>query len=574
MDKRYLSSVAGIIALLLISTVVVYAFYRVNRNRLTALLIEEKSGKLEVIANNLNRFYQPLARNIEFLAAHDGVRKFFSDRSDADSLTADLILIASAVQGYDQIRLLDVTGQEILRVNRDGDEAHEVPEDKLQDKSNRDYLRAARELAPADVFISRIDLNQENGVVEKPYKEVIRCAKQLFDENQQPVGIIVTNYLGTQFLPKQAGSISIPHLVLLAEDGSVIQGPDTYPKYANLLGDATGGRFGDYFPKAWSSINGSATVLKSRTAEGIFISTVVPAESKRHIAPEKMYLVKCIPAEFLNTSDYNPLQSTLIIPLVCCWLFIGLLGLALIKRQHQQQIAEQMSRQAELLRRSNQELEEFAYVASHDLQEPLRKIHMFGEMLQSDCAEQLSPDGVRYVDVMVDASDRMRTLINDLLTYSRIGSQEASVGPVESQQAFQTALDNLAATIERAGATVKCENPLPVVIADQQQLVRVFQNLIGNAIKYCEQQPVVMVSHKREANHWHFLIADNGIGIDPEYADAVFQVFKRLHKRSKYKGTGIGLAICKRIVERYSGQIWLEPADPQGTVFHFTLPAG
>jgi light-regulated signal transduction histidine kinase (bacteriophytochrome) len=219
-------------------------------------------------------------------------------------------------------------------------------------------------------------------------------------------------------------------------------------------------------------------------------------------------------------------------------------------------------------------LEQFAYVASHDLQEPLRGVAGMAELLQQRYQDQLDSRADEYIGHMVEGTHRMQTLINDLLSYSRIGRRGEPIQATEAEAALQASLENLNLAIQEYGASITNED-LPTVQADPTQLIQLFQNLIGNALKFrAERPPQIHVGVTDAGDFWQFSVQDNGIGIEPQYFERVFQVFQRLHTRREYKGTGIGLAICKKIVERHGGRIWVESEVGQGTTFYFTLPKG
>jgi len=225
------------------------------------------------------------------------------------------------------------------------------------------------------------------------------------------------------------------------------------------------------------------------------------------------------------------------------------------------------------LERSNQELEQFAYVASHDLQEPLRMVASYCQLLERRYSSALDDEAREFIGYAVDGATRMQALINDLLTYSRVGRQDSPLAPTETRRIVDFALANLSQAIEETGAEVVVGR-LPSVMADASQLTRLFQNLIGNAIKFRgDRTPEIHVDSSPDGEAARFSIRDNGIGIDPKHADRVFAIFQRLHSRQEYPGTGIGLAVCKRIVERHGGRIWLESEPGAGTTFLFTLPA-
>ena len=238
------------------------------------------------------------------------------------------------------------------------------------------------------------------------------------------------------------------------------------------------------------------------------------------------------------------------------------------------QTEEELQRMMEELKHSNAELEQFAYVASHDLQEPLRGIAGLAQLLQHRYQGQLDTRADEYIDHIVDGTQRMQTLINDLLAYSRIGRRGETIQTADANTVLRAALENLSTAIHEYGATVTHES-LPLVLADSTQLIQLFQNLIGNAIKFrSESSPQIHIGVSDAGAFWQFSVADNGIGIEPEYFERIFQVFQRLHTRREYKGTGIGLAICKKIIERHGGQIWVESEFGQGSTFYFTLQKG
>jgi signal transduction histidine kinase len=234
-----------------------------------------------------------------------------------------------------------------------------------------------------------------------------------------------------------------------------------------------------------------------------------------------------------------------------------------------------LSDQAVELRRSNAELEQFAYVASHDLQEPLRKVASFTQMLEQRYGHQLDDRAKQYVIFAVDGAKRMQMLINDLLDLSRVGRVGGEKAPTDVRQVVGTAVGNLSAQIEDTDATVTYDE-LPTVFGNRVLLTQLFQNLIGNALKFrSDNPPTVHISAREQGDMWEFACADNGIGVDTKYSDRIFLIFQRLHPRDVYPGTGIGLALCRKIVEYHGGKIWLDDPVPgrSGTTFRWTLPA-
>ncbi len=233
----------------------------------------------------------------------------------------------------------------------------------------------------------------------------------------------------------------------------------------------------------------------------------------------------------------------------------------------------QLQARSEDLERSNRDLEQFAYIASHDLKEPLRMVSSYVQLLEHRYASQLNDDAREFIGFAVDGAKRMKRLIDGLLEFSRVGTRGQELAPISADEVLAEALSNLDLLIQEKGANVT-KKDLPNVLADRVQLSQLFQNLVGNALKFCENVPTIHISAERceeDASTWIFSIRDNGIGIDPNHADKIFQIYQRLHSRETYEGTGIGLAVCRKIVERHGGKIWVESEVGEGATFRFTV---
>jgi signal transduction histidine kinase/DNA-binding response OmpR family regulator len=242
-------------------------------------------------------------------------------------------------------------------------------------------------------------------------------------------------------------------------------------------------------------------------------------------------------------------------------------------QRHADELEQRVNERTAELQRSNAELEQFAYVASHDLQEPLRKVVGYTQLLGKRYRGQLDASADEFIAYAVDAASRMQLLIQDLLTYSRVGRLQKDLAPVDCETVLTQILRSLQPLIEESNALVT-HDPLPTLTADAGQFAQLFQNLIVNAIKFhAEQAPQVHITARRDDHEWVFSVRDNGIGIEPQYAERIFRMFQRLHSREAYPGTGIGLAICQKIVQRHGGHIWVESQPGQGATFAFTIPA-
>ncbi len=254
---------------------------------------------------------------------------------------------------------------------------------------------------------------------------------------------------------------------------------------------------------------------------------------------------------------------------------ISVLRTSIKARRRQYQIRDHLAekeRREEMLSRTNKELEQFAYVSSHDLKEPLRKISMYAQLLHTKAALREDPTLRPWLENIASGADRMNHLIEDLLAYTRIDRHDKEFGRVDMNEAIRSVLSDLETTMRESHAQVSIKS-LPIVRGNGSQIRQVLQNLVANAIKFhANSPPQVNVTSAEEAGFARLTVSDNGIGIDPRFTKQIFQVFSRLHNASQYPGTGIGLAICKKIVERHGGRIWVDSTEGNGSAFHFTLP--
>jgi light-regulated signal transduction histidine kinase (bacteriophytochrome) len=238
----------------------------------------------------------------------------------------------------------------------------------------------------------------------------------------------------------------------------------------------------------------------------------------------------------------------------------------------QLEIEDALRERTRSLEASNEDLAQFAYAASHDLQEPLRMITSYLQLIAQRYEDQLDDEAMEFIGYAVDGAKRMRQLIVDLLAYSRIGQQDQGVGQVDLEKILQQVLFNLEVQIQEANINIT-HDPLPTITAEKTQMLQLLQNLISNAIKFRQKEsPKVHISAKQDPSYWVIQVADNGIGIEPALTKKIFAIFQRLHTREEYPGTGIGLAVCKKIVQKHKGEIWVDSEPGVGSTFSFSIP--
>ncbi|MCL4473712.1 MAG: ATP-binding protein [Actinobacteria bacterium] len=316
---------------------------------------------------------------------------------------------------------------------------------------------------------------------------------------------------------------------------------------------------------------------------GYFVGNGVRAQILRTVLPLvagfialEGWLDAVVPDRFDTNRVYVSVITAIVFLGIALYIFTKVaqkIGGAVDRADRERDLAEARQQAAlEELERSNAELQQFAYVASHDLQEPLRVITSYVQLISRRYAELVDDEGREFIDFIVSGTKRMHDLINDLLAYSRAGGRSKPAVALDSNDALNQALANLEVSIKEKGAVIN-RGMLPEVVGDENQLAQLFQNLIGNAIKYSgDKEPRIDIGADGSDDFWRFSVSDDGIGFDPKYAEKIFVIFQKLHGHERYAGTGIGLAISKRIVEKHGGRIWVESEPGKGSTFYFTIP--
>jgi signal transduction histidine kinase len=608
-----------------------FFLYRGNVSILMERQQQALTASVDIAASRISTRFDSAERDAVFMGETPAVADLVAAiaRGGVDTAAGSPLAIAldrvavlfgallEARPGYFDALFLDATGREIVRVNRasSGALSRAAPAD-LQDKSARPYFIDASKMAAGSVLVSDIELNQEHGRIEIPYRPTSHVATPLYDGGRL-VGVMVLNLelkslfdLVDQTLGRESQNF------VTNQAGDYLLNPLAEKNFGFDL--ATRYRLQDDYPELATLLTGSAAavagVVTRPAGDYLAVGKRVsfdPVSTDRFVTVAAVLSNDALLARTHNLRNLTLLVASLMI--VIGTVFAVLLsrlivrplraltatataitegrrdvrfGNVLERRDEAGELSralalmmkeigereERLTLQANELTRSNQELAQFAYVASHDLQEPLRMVGSYLELLSRRYEGKLDDEAQEFIGFAVDGATRMKRLINDLLGYSRAGNAPLKLETMEARNLVDTVLAQLALHVSETGAGIEV-GPLPKIRVDPIQFSRVFQNLIENALKYrSDRKPVIAIQATRADGAVRFSVADNGIGIDPMFKDKIFEIFKRLHGRDRYSGTGIGLAVSKLVVERHGGRIWVEPVAGGGSVFYFTIP--
>jgi signal transduction histidine kinase len=596
----------------------------------TEKLFSERIGqemRVEVVtgADTITVYLAGAGRDVLSLARF--VQRRMARGMNAEELqviTEEFVSTIAAEGAYFQVRFLNAEGMEVIRVNNQGGQPVVVPPQGLQYKGDSDYFREAMKLPVGEVYLSAVDFNIEHGRVEEPRRLVTRLATPVADHAGRVLGLVVVNVFAEKIFGFLEKLRSVPeirtllldekrHFLELRRDGEQsrlhtgsVKELEKPVGQALVMGDAAGARIvaaGDYllavapvspgggrnwqlakiYPRSmlladltrlhWTFVFLAAPSVLLAAAAALFVARSFSEPIRRLSRFSEDIARGDYDQRLLLSSDDELGKLVDSLNSMAASLAESRDRLLAVNRSLQAEVARQSRTRAEL-QRSNQELEQFAYVASHDLQEPLRMVTSFVQLLARRYQGQLDEKAAEYIAFAVDGVARMQLLIDGLLTYSRV-ARGAEFGRIEMNEVFAEAVANLSISIDEHQASVT-QDDLPAVSGDRTQLLQLLQNLIINALKYRrpEESPRVHVSAFRDEDRWAFAVRDNGIGIEQQYFEKIFLIFQRLHTREEHAGTGIGLALCKRIVERHGGRIWVESVPGSGSNFFFTLSDG
>ncbi|NOG46241.1 MAG: GHKL domain-containing protein [Calditrichaeota bacterium] len=524
---------------------------------------------------------------------------------------------------YDQIRFIQNSGREIIRIDFKNGRSEVVDDNSLQNKKSRYYFKAVSGLQKNQIFVSQLDLKIENGKVERPYKPMVRLGMPVFGDENQRIGMVVVNYLANRFLTvlTETSQINPGEIMLLNGKSYWLKSKNPDDEWGFMFEDKKNRTFANKFPNEWKEIS-EKQEDQFETDNGLFtFYTINPFFLKNEkqlvqiMNPGDKYwkILSHVPMNYIRSEKISLLYSFL--PVFFLLVFLLILGTLIItnisiqkskkdweletaNQQLENKVSERTKQLSEInkdlakeivkhkktekklqkktneLERSNKELEEFAYIASHDLQEPLRKISSFSKLLEKRSIESLDEEGQKYLEFITSSVARMRTLISELLKYSKVSSSKINFDSVDLNDVIKAVLDDLGMVIKESNTQINFNN-LPEIKADKTQMIQLMGNLVSNAIKYYEPGrnggPKISINAKEEPNQWLVSVQDNGIGIDQSHYEKIFVIFQRLHGRNDFSGTGIGLGVCKKIVERHGGKIWVDSEKDKGSTFYFTI---
>lgn len=532
---------------------------------------------------------KPVLSDLMFLSEQLEIEADYKDKPK--NLSRNFLIFSKRKALYELICFLDEMGMEVIKVNFNDGMPYVVPEDQLQFKGNQYYFKETIELERGEIYVSPFDLSVEREGIVNPPKPIIRFGTPAFDTQGRKRGTVVLNYLGKElfrdFNRMHVGSES--HTMLLNSDGFWLKGLKSEDEWGFMYEDRKNRTFGDTFPEAWQRISNNESG-QFYNEDGLFtFTTVCPLveawessigtvkvfePSSFATSPKaKAYYWKVVTHVSPDVLKARTLKLFGEFSLVFAVLgvILGVVSWCMARSRVNHKLAEE--RKAQFLKElesANQELKDFAYIVSHDLKAPLRAINSLGNWISSDYADKFDEDGKEQMVLLLGRVKRMHNLIDGILQYSRVGRIREKMVNVDLNKLVAEVIDAIAPP---ENIEIKVENKLPSIICEKTRIEQVFQNLLNNAVKFMNKpKGEIKINCVENDSYWKFSVADNGPGIEEKYFEKIFLIFQTLSPRDEVESTGIGLTVVKKIIEQYSGKVWVESKVGHGSAFFFTLP--
>ena len=602
--KKFLEIFIPIFVMLFLFIAGIACFiYSNQKKRVINSIVEYQSDFLLQRSELIRATLAPTIADLSSLSRLHSVIGYLNEPSDKPQLIEDMQLFARHNWNYRQIRFIDAGGIEQIRINWEDSGLVVVPDSLLQNKSSRPFFNETMKLAPGEIYISSIDLNIEHGQVETPYQRVIRYATPVYNKRDSLTGMIVINQYLNNFFHRLESNDSnrVSSFTLLNSDGYWLMGPKKYTSFGFMYKEHKTEKFGNFFPDVWKKITaedhgyfndkrGICVFRHLSLTSDMAAIAQPPWGNIREDKSNDWLLVVFQKKE--DIPQLTNIRKIFLLSILATVLFLFLISdmITRLRLKEKRYIEElnslnqtlerkigqrtlELSLKNEQLKVVNDELEAFSYSVSHDLRAPLRHISGFVDLLVKKNQHELSGKGPLYMDYIREATSEMSTLIDDLLNFSRLGRTTLNYTSFK----MNVLVKEVKEVLERDFGDRQISwdiSDLAKVTGDYPLLRQVWINLLNNAVKYSSRQELIRIeiASYETSGQTVFSVKDHGIGFDMKYSHKLFGTFQRLHSAEDYEGTGIGLAIVRRVITRHGGQTWAEGEIGKGATFYFSLP--